>query len=84
VAPATTINHKETKGVAQSGKLHHGKEHRGDSTRPNRCRNITSEQRKRIKELYESGLSGNYIAEKLGLGRTTVYRHLNIGFFQKS
>lgn len=69
---------KSAVGMAESRELHQGKKHSGDSSRTNRRRHITAEQKQRIRDLYETTKNGHEVARMMGLGSTTVYRHLEL------
>jgi len=40
---------------------------------------ITVDQKRKIKELYESIKNGHAVGREMGLGSTTVYNHLSLG-----
>ena len=63
--------------VASSRGLHQGEINRGSGSRPGR-RGLTPEQKQRIKELYNKTGNGHKVAQIMGLGSTTVYKHLGL------
>jgi len=78
VAPSTNIGDKNTACLAESGELYAREKHRGNNQGPHRKRKVTPEQERQIRELYAVTKNGYKVAERLGLGSTTVYKWLNL------
>jgi len=79
VETSARADHKSSDVVVESRSLYPRKEHRGDNPKPNRRRDVTPDQKQRIRELYAETGSGYEVARIMGLGRTTVYNHLELG-----
>lgn len=66
--------------MARSGEGHDGKIVRGDSPRAHpKGKIISPEQKQRIHELYVETRNGHEVARRMGIGSTSVYRHLKLG-----
>ena len=65
--------------LATGGEQDTGAVNRGDSPGPNRRRDVTAEQKRRIRELYAETGSGYKVAKIMGLCSTTIYNHLGLG-----
>ena len=78
MAQITHSGNESAIGLAESGKLHKGQKHGNSSSGTNRCRNITAEQKQRIRELYAETKNGFEVARMMGLSKTAVYKHLEL------
>jgi len=63
--------------MAQSREPHQRQKYRRDNPKGNRS--LTGDQKQQIHKLYAKIKNGNKVADILGLGRTTVYKHLGLG-----
>lgn len=79
MAPTTRANIKNTTGMAQGGGVHPGQEPGGDSQGINRRRDVTTEEKQLISQLYAELGNGHEVARRIGRGSTTVYNHLGLG-----
>ena len=64
-------DHEDTIGLAESGKLHQGDQHRRDNSPADRSDKRKAEP-ERIKHLYAEIRNGHEVAKQLGIGSATV------------
>lgn len=75
---AQTADHgdKSTAKVVKSRKLHTREKHSGDNQRANKRRNVTAEEKERIRELYQAGVPVKEIASQFPWSKSTIERYL--------
>ena len=65
MAPTTRANIKNTTGMAQGGGVHPGQEPGGDSQGINRRRDVTTEEKQLISQLYAELGNGHEVARRI-------------------
>jgi transposase-like protein len=76
VAQVANSDHKSSTKVASGRISNKGKEHRGDNPQPNRRRNVTAEEKERIRELYQTGAPVKDIVQQFPWSQSTIERYL--------
>jgi len=79
VGKASCPGEERPKEVATGGSLHTGKIRGGSDPGANRRRDVTAEQKQRIRDIYAATGNGHEVARQMELGSTTVYNHLGLG-----